>query len=74
MRYRLLQTIRHYAMAKAQQAGETQETRERHVAYYLALAEEADPKLLGTEQAPWTARLDAERENLMAALNSKRVR
>ena len=42
--------------------------RERHLDYFLALAEEAEPKLMGAEQAAWLHRLEAEHENLRAGL------
>jgi non-specific serine/threonine protein kinase len=66
-RYRLLQTVRHYAQEKLEEAGEAAEASERHRHYYVALAETADPRLMGAEQEIWHARLDAERENLLAA-------
>ena len=39
----------------------------RHRDYFLALAEEAEPKLQGAEQAEWLQRLEEEHENLRAA-------
>ncbi len=42
--------------------------RVRHRDYYLSLAEEADPKLRGAEQAEWLRRLEDEHENLRAGL------
>jgi predicted ATPase/DNA-binding SARP family transcriptional activator len=67
-RYRLLETVRHFARGRLDDSGEADELRERHVHHFLALAEGARPKLAGPLQAEWLARLDAERENLHAAL------
>jgi predicted ATPase/class 3 adenylate cyclase len=66
-RYRLLETIRHYAQERLNEAGEGDAIRDRHLAFYLSLAESAGPKLVGPEQALWLARLDRERENLLLA-------
>ena len=68
-RFVLLETIREYGLERLAQAGETEATREAHAAYYLALAEEAQPYLQGAEQTRWFARLEQERENLRVALS-----
>jgi predicted ATPase/class 3 adenylate cyclase len=66
-RYRLLDTVRQYAQERLQESGDETEMRNGHLAFYVALAEAARPKLYGAEQGEWLARLDAERENLLAA-------
>ena len=66
-RYRLLETVRQYAQERLNESGEGDATRARHLAFYLALAEKARPELVGPEQGAWLARLDLERENLLAA-------
>ena len=68
-RYRLLETVRQYAQDKLLESGVDQAVRTRHHDYYLALAEEAEPKLLGAEQIEWLQHLEVEHENLRAALN-----
>ncbi len=48
-------------------SGEEEDARTRHLAFYLRFAEKARPELAGPEQGAWLARLDLERENLLAA-------
>jgi predicted ATPase/class 3 adenylate cyclase len=66
-RFAMLETIREYAGEKLVAAGEEQRVRERHRDTFLALAEDAEPKLKGAEQAQWLQRLNDEHENLRAA-------
>ena len=67
-RYRLLETVRQYATERLAETGAREALRERHRDYFLALAEEAAPKLEGAEQAAWLQRLEKEYENLRASL------
>ncbi len=67
-RFRLLETIRHYAHEKLSEAGQVEMMCRRHWEWCLRLAEEAEPKLLGMEQAVWLKRLETEHDNLRAAL------
>ena len=67
-RFSMLETIREYALERLEVSGEAAVARQRHAAYYLALAEEADPKLRSAEQLPWLERLEGEHDNLRAAL------
>jgi len=66
-RYRMLETVREYALSRLDESGEGDATRSRHLAFHLALAEEARPQLEGPEEAEWLARIDLESENLLAA-------
>ncbi|MCC6779921.1 MAG: tetratricopeptide repeat protein, partial [Hyphomicrobiales bacterium] len=66
-RYRLLETVRQYAQERLDASGKGDATRSRHLEHFLAFAERARPQLIGSEQAAWLDRLDAERENLLAA-------
>jgi predicted ATPase len=66
--FRLLRTIRDYAAAQLEAAGETDAARRAHAAYFLWLAETAQPELIGAEQERWLNRLAAEHDDLRAAL------
>jgi len=67
-RYGLLETIRQYARERLVEKGETELARDAHLAYIIARAEEADAALRGGEQRRWLERLDADHDNLRAAL------
>ena len=64
----MLETIREYGLAALATSGEMEITRQAHAAYYLALAEAAEPELVGPQQAVWLERLEREYDNLRAAL------
>jgi tetratricopeptide (TPR) repeat protein len=66
IRYRMLEPVRQYALQKLGQR--EKEAKRRHVAYFLALAEEAEPRIKGREQIEWLDRLEAEHDNLRAAI------
>jgi predicted ATPase/class 3 adenylate cyclase len=68
-RYRLLETVRQYARDRLVESGGGEAVRERHRDYFLALAEEAEPKLTGAAQAEWLRRLEEEHENLRAGFD-----
>ncbi len=68
-RYRLLETIRHYARQKLVEADEVDATRDRHLAYFLALAARAEPELAAEIGVAWLDRLDTEDDNVRAALD-----
>jgi predicted ATPase len=67
-RYRMLETLREYGQERLTMAGSTDAARAAHAAYFLRLAETAEPKLRGRDQLRWIATLTAERDNLVAAL------
>ena len=66
----MLETVREYARERLDPDPERGRLEERHGRYYLALAERAEAELLTTSgEAHWLPRLDAETENLRAALD-----
>ncbi|WP_197681591.1 BTAD domain-containing putative transcriptional regulator [Actinopolymorpha singaporensis] len=67
-RYRMLATIAAYGMEQLASAGEAQDCVRAHADHFLALAVTADLHLRGADQPTWLSRLDAEQENLLAAL------
>jgi predicted ATPase len=67
--FMMLDTIRDYALEQLRAGPDWQEARERHAAYYSALAEKSEQGMRGAEQADWFARLESEHDNLRAALS-----
>jgi predicted ATPase/class 3 adenylate cyclase len=70
VRYRLLESIRQYALQRLEASGEAGTVRRRHTEYHLAFAEQAEPHLRAERQAWWLDQLEAEHDNLRAALAS----
>lgn len=68
VRYRLLETVRHYALDRLVAAGETERMRDRHRDAFLALAEAVEPQLLSEREPEAIALLDVEAANLHAAI------
>ena len=70
-RFSMQESIRQFAEAvlnEPERAAEKMRLQARYAAYYLALAEEAEPRLRSGDQRQWLARLQAEQDNLRAAL------
>jgi predicted ATPase len=67
-RYQMLETIRQYASEKLVESGKSNALSERHLEYFLNLAETAEPHLIRSEQIEWLPLLDADYENLRLAL------
>jgi predicted ATPase/DNA-binding CsgD family transcriptional regulator len=68
-RYRVLETVREYALEQLCEAAEDGAARARHADWYRSLAEQAAPELAGQDQQAWLERVDREHDNLRAALS-----
>ncbi len=68
LRYRMLGTIREYAADRLAEAGESDPARQAHLGYFTELAESAAPHLRRAEQLAWLARLEADHDNIGAAM------
>ena len=66
-RYRMLETIRQYANEKLVESGQRDELCDRHLDYFLGLAQTSEPHLMQSEQLEWLPVLDADYENLRLA-------
>jgi predicted ATPase len=67
-RFSMLETIHEYATEQLEASGEAATVQERHAAYFLRVALEADPQMFHSEREVWMERLDREEANLRAAL------
>ncbi|MER6074414.1 BTAD domain-containing putative transcriptional regulator [Streptomyces sp. NPDC001817] len=67
-RVTMFETVRAFCAERLVESGEQEEFRRAHAAYFLDLAQRAEPCLRRTEQVEWLAVLGAEQGNLEAAL------
>jgi predicted ATPase/DNA-binding SARP family transcriptional activator len=67
-RYRMIGTIQEYAAHRLAEAGEADLARHAHLAYVTELTETAEPHLRRAEQLEWLATLEAEHDNIGAAM------
>jgi predicted ATPase len=67
-RYRLLETMRQYAAQKLLDAAEAADARDQHLAWCLEFTNGAERGLHGPQRRTWLVRLDADQDNLRAAL------
>jgi len=68
-RLRMLETIREYGAEKLAERAEVGEVRRRHAEYYSDLMNEAAPHLLTRDQLAWLKPVQADRDNILAALH-----
>lgn len=67
-RFSMLQSVESYARQALAESDEEAAVRARHAEHFRALAEEATPNLQGDRQKEWMDRLEADHDNLRAAL------
>jgi predicted ATPase/class 3 adenylate cyclase len=73
-RYRLLDTMREYAADRLEELDRPERVADRHAEFYLQMSEQAAPHIMGPDDFTWTRRLEAEHDNLHAALTWVRDR
>ncbi|MBK8233469.1 MAG: protein kinase [Candidatus Eisenbacteria bacterium] len=66
-RYRMLETVREFALARLDATDEQREVRRRHHAHFLEFVESAAQALVGPDQADWLTRIDIEIDNVRSA-------
>jgi predicted ATPase/class 3 adenylate cyclase len=67
-RFRILETIREFALGRVQGSGEASDARQRHLAWYVMQAEQAEREMRGPGELLALVRLEAELDNVRAAL------
>jgi non-specific serine/threonine protein kinase len=67
-RYRMLETVREFGLGELGASGDEEAARQRHAAWYVDLAEAAEPELDRGDQVAWQDRLEADLSNLRSAL------
>jgi predicted ATPase len=68
VRYRMLEAVRQYARERFEGSGEAAEMCGRHAAWFLALAEEAGPLMMGRDQVGRLDRTWPEQHNFRTAM------
>jgi predicted ATPase/DNA-binding SARP family transcriptional activator len=68
IRYRVLETIRQFAREKLEVAGEIENIQQQHLAYFVELAERAEPHLRAFDMVRWLNHLEVELDNIRVAL------
>ncbi|HEU0337418.1 MAG TPA: AAA family ATPase, partial [Gaiellaceae bacterium] len=67
-RFELLETIAEFARERLAESGEADELARRHASYFAGHAEAVEPSLYSDQRGPWLRRLEADRDNIRAAL------
>ena len=68
-RYRYLETIQQYAFGHLLAANEVEDCRNRHLEYYVELAETGEGELYGPNQLLWFDLLEVDHDNLRLAMD-----
>jgi predicted ATPase/DNA-binding XRE family transcriptional regulator len=69
VRYGILEPVRQYALERLETSDDAEEARRSHAAYFLGLAEKAEPQLRASRQVQWLERLERENGNLRTAMS-----
>lgn len=69
VRYRMLETIRQYALELLEASGAQSHVRDRHLEFFLALTERAAPELNSPRDREWLTALDPEAANFEVAID-----
>jgi predicted ATPase/class 3 adenylate cyclase len=67
-RFTMLETVSEYALERLEESGEVESTRRQHANYFMTLAETAELHRYTPTQSVWLLRLDADHDNMRAAL------
>ena len=67
-RFRMLETIREFAIERLVERGESDELRRRHAAWFMDLVERAAPFLTGQDRALWLDAIERDHDNVRTAL------
>lgn len=67
-RYAMLETIRQYAQEKLAATHQEKSLRDLHTDFYLHFAEQTEENLIRAQRGEWTPRVEADHDNLRAAL------
>ncbi len=67
-RYRMLETLRQYTREKLLEVGDGEMIRDRHLAYFVKLAVQAEPELHYSNQVFWLNKLENEIDNFRIAI------
>jgi len=67
-RYRMLETIRQFALEKLNESGKLPDTHIKHLNFFIQLAESAETPLIGPDQVQWLNNLEREHDNFRTAL------
>jgi non-specific serine/threonine protein kinase len=68
VRFAMLVTIQQFALDRLRQTGEEADARNRHLSYFLDLAQRAEEHIHGPDQLKWIDRVEGEHDNFRAAL------
>jgi len=69
-RYRFHEIVRQYAHEKLLAAAESEVIRDRHLAYFVKLAQRSEPEFIRADQVFWLNKTDKEFDNIRLALES----